>query len=162
MALHSQKDLYSGLMFSIVGGAFAWGALDYEVGHAARMGPGYFPLMLGLILVLLGAAIAIKAFRGVRTDGDPIGAFAWRPLFFILMANVLFGVLLVGLPSIGLPGMGMLVAIFVMTIVASLAGKAFNVKEAALQGLVLAVGSYLVFVVGLNLQFPVLPAFFSH
>jgi hypothetical protein len=159
VALRSQKDFYSGLMFCILGGAFAIGARNYEIGDAARMGPGYFPLMLGGILVLLGALITLKSFSSPSPDGDPIGAFAWRPLTMVLLANVLFGVLLVGLPSIGLPGMGLFVAIFVLTVVASMARQGFSFKEAALQGAVLAVGSYLVFVVGLNLQFPVWPAF---
>lgn len=162
MALNSQKDFFSGLMFCALGGAFALGARNYEIGDAARMGPGYFPLMLGGLLVLLGAAITVKSFSATTSGSDPVGAFAWRPLIFILLANVLFGVLLVGLPSVGLPAMGMFVAIFVLTMVASLARREFSFKEAAIQGVVLAVGSYLVFVVGLNLQFPVWPALFAH
>lgn len=162
MRLSSQKDFFAGLMFCAFGGAFALGARNYEIGSAASMGPGYFPLMLGGLLVVLGAMITLQSFASKAPDGDPVGAFAWRPLFFVLLANVLFGVLLVGLPSVGLPAMGMFVAIFVLTVVASLARKGFRFMEAALQGIVLAVGSYLVFVVGLNLQFPVWPAFFFH
>ena len=62
MAIASQKDFVSGLMFMAVGGSFAWGAVDYEIGEAARMGPGYFPFVLGLILATLLAIGSYLAF----------------------------------------------------------------------------------------------------
>jgi uncharacterized membrane protein YhhN len=158
VALKNSPDFFSGLVFCAVGGAFAWGATGYEVGSAAQMGPGYFPLMLGVLLVILGAAITVKSLVSTPSHRQKMGAWAWRPLLCIVLANVLFGVLLVGLPSLGLPAMGMWVAIVVMTVVASMARKGFSWKEALVQGVVLAVGSYLVFVLGLNLQFPVWPA----
>ena len=159
MDLKNTQDFYAGLLFGVVGGAFAWGATGYDIGSAAEMGPGYFPLLLGLLLVALGVAITASAF-GKQSDGaQTIGPWAWRPLICIVGANLLFGILLVGLPSIGLPAMGMWVAIVVMTVVASMARKGFRWTEALVQGGVLAIGSYLVFVVGLNLQFPVWPAF---
>ena len=162
MTMASQKDFFSGLMFTAVGGAFAWGAGDYDIGSAARMGPGYFPLMLGLLLVLLGMAITLKSFAKSETQAsERLGAFAWRPLIFVLLANVLFGVLLVGLPSIGLPAMGMFVAIIVLTLVASMARKGFSWKEALLLGAGLGLGSYLAFVRVLQLQLPVWPAFIA-
>ena len=61
MKIKSQKDFYFGLMFTVVGVAFAWGASTYNVGTGARMGPGYFPLMLGIVLAILGAVITFKA-----------------------------------------------------------------------------------------------------
>lgn len=159
MALKNSQDFYAGLLFCTVGGAFAWGATAYDVGRAAQMGPGYFPLVLGLLLVALGAVIAAKSFAAPGDAAHSMGAWAWRPLVCIVFANLVFGVLLVGLPSIGLPAMGMWVAIVAMTVVASMARKGFRLAEALLQGVVLAGGSYLVFVVGLKLQFPVWPAF---
>ena len=150
------QDFFAGLLFGVVGGAFAWGATGYEVGRAAQMGPGYFPLMLGCLLALLGMAIMLRSFNGAP---HAVGPWAWRPLLCIVAANLLFGVLLVGLPSIGLPAMGMWVAIVVMTVVASMGRPGFSLKEAVIQGVVLAMGSYLVFVKGLHLQFPVWPAF---
>lgn len=159
MALKNTQDFYAGLLFCAVGGAFAWGATNYDIGSAAEMGPGYFPLVLGMLLVGLGVAITANAFGHPNADARTIGPWAWRPLICIVLANVLFGVLLVGLPSIGLPAMGMWVAIVVMTVVASMGRKGFSWTEALVQGVVLAIGSYLVFVLGLNLQFPVWPAF---
>lgn len=55
--IKSQKDFFSGLMFTLVGAGFAWGATNYNVGTGARMGPGYFPLLLGIFLAVLGAFI---------------------------------------------------------------------------------------------------------
>jgi len=157
--IKSQKDFFSGLLFIVVGGAFAYGATNYSVGTGARMGPGYFPLLLGIILALLGAVVTFKSLVVETPDGDKIGKWAWKPLFFIIAANLLFGVLLGGLPSIGIPAMGMMVAIYGLVVVASLAGHTFNLKEVLILATVLAVMSYLAFVVLLKLQFPVWPSF---
>jgi hypothetical protein len=161
VALASQKDFFSGLMFTAVGGAFAWGAQSYEVGGAARMGPGYFPLMLGVLLVLLGVAITVKSFTSGPPGGDRIGAFAWRPLGFVIGANLAFGALLVGIPSIGFPAFGLIVAIYALVLVASMAQKDFQLKPTLILATILAAGSYSAFVKLLNLQFPVWPAFLT-
>lgn len=162
MALASQKDFVSGLMFMAVGGSFAWGAIDYEIGEAARMGPGYFPFMLGLILVVLGALVTFNAFKSGPPGGDKIGAIAWRPLVFILGANLLFGALLVGVPSLGIPAFGLIVAIFGLVVMAGYAREGAKLKESLILATCLAIGSYLAFVKLLNLQFPVLPWFLAN
>ncbi len=162
MAIASQKDFVSGLMFMAVGGSFAWGAVDYEIGEAARMGPGYFPFVLGLILVGLGALVTVNALRSGPPGGDKIGAIAWRPLVFILGANLLFGALLVGLPSIGLPHFGLIVAIYGLVILAGYARQGCRLRDSLILATLLAIGSYLAFVKLLNLQFPVLPWFLSN
>lgn len=162
MAIASQKDFVSGLMFMTVGGSFAWGAVDYEIGEAARMGPGYFPFVLGLILVGLGALVTVNALRSGPPGGDKIGAIAWRPLVFILGANLLFGALLVGLPSIGFPQFGLIVAIYGLVIMAGYAREGCRLRESLLLATILAIGSYLAFVKLLSLQFPVLPWFLSN
>ncbi len=161
MKIKSQKDFFSGLMFTVVGVAFAWGASTYNIGTGARMGPGYFPLMLGILLALLGSLIMFKALVVETEDGDRIGKLAWKPLLFIIGANVLFGIMLGGLPGIGLPPMGIVVAIYVLTIVASLAGNTFKLKEVLILATILALLSYGAFVKLLNLQFPVWPAFIT-
>lgn len=161
MKIKSQKDFFSGLMFMVVGIAFAWGATTYSVGSGARMGPGYFPLMLGILLALIGSVITFKALVVETESGDKIGKWAWKPLFFILAANFLFGILLGGLPSFGIPAMGMILGIFALVIIASLAGNEFNLKGVLVLSVVLAVGSYLAFVVLLKLQFPVWPSFIT-
>ena len=159
MRIKSQKDFYSGVMFMAVGIAFAWGATTYTIGEGARMGPGYFPLMLGLLLAALGAFVLFESLVVETEDGEPIGAWAWRPLGFIIAANLLFGVLLGGLPSIHVPAMGMIVAIFGLTIVSALASDEFVLKEVLVLSAILAAGSYLAFIVLLKLQFQVWPTF---
>jgi len=159
--IKSQKDFFSGLMFMGIGGAFAWGATTYNVGNGARMGPGYFPLMLGILLALIGAVIMFKAVTVETADGDKIGKWAWKPLFFILASNFAFGILLAGLPSFGIPAMGLIVAIYALTLISGMAGSEFKVKESLILATILAVGSYVAFVWALKLQFPVWPSFIA-
>jgi hypothetical protein len=159
--IKSQKDFYSGLMFLAVGAGFAWGATNYTIGEGARMGPGYFPLMLGIVLAIIGAFVIFESMVVETEDGEKIGKFAWKPLFFIIFANVLFGVMIGGLPAIGFPSMGLIVGIYVLTFVAALAGEEFKFKEVTILATFLAILSYVAFVWLLSLQFPVWPSFLS-
>ena len=161
MNIKSQKDFFSGLMFAVIGGAFAYGATSYTIGTGARMGPGYFPLVLGVMLALLGSAVMFKALVVEPADGEKIGKWAWKPLFYIIAGNLLFGILLGGLPSLKLPAMGLIAAIFGTTIVVSKAGETFDLKEVLVLSTVLSIGSYMAFVVLLKLQFPVWPTFIT-
>ena len=161
MGIKSQKDFFCGLMFVIVGVAFAWGATSYKVGEGARMGPGYFPLLLGVLLAVLGGVITFKAMVIETEDGDKIGSWAWKPLLFIIAGNLLFGLMLGGLPSIKFPSFGLIVAIYVLTVVAAMAGDEFKLKEVLVLATILAVMSYLAFILLLKLQFPVWPAFIT-
>lgn len=160
--IQSQKDFFAGLLYAVVGGAFAIGATGYNLGTAARMGPGYFPLMLGVLLGVIGLYIMFKAVVVKTADGDKIGKWGWRPLFFIITGNLLFGVLLSGLPNLGIPGMGLIAAIYGVTLVVSLAGGGgFRWKESLILATILATVSYLGFIKLLNLQFPVWPSFIT-
>jgi hypothetical protein len=159
--IKSQQDFFAGLMFMVVGIAFAWGATNYNIGEGARMGPGYFPLVLGILLTALGAFIIFESLVVETEDGEPIGKFAWKPLGFVIGANLLFGILLGGLPSIGLPAMGMVVAIYGLTFVSSLAGDEFHFGGVAILATILAIGSYLAFIMLLKLQFQVWPSFIT-
>lgn len=161
MNIKSQKDFFSGLMFMGVGVAFAWGASSYTIGNGARMGPGYFPLALGVLLVVLGGVITFKALVVETFDGDRIGAFAWRPLVFIILANLVFGAMIGGVSAIHLPPLGLIAGIYALTFIARLAGDRFNFKETIVLATILAVMSYLAFIKLLNLQFPVWPAFLT-
>jgi Tripartite tricarboxylate transporter TctB family len=157
--IKSQKDFFSGLMFLIVGLGFAVGAYSYGMGDGARMGPGYFPRLLGIILAILGSVITFKALTVATPDGEKVGKWAWKPLAYVLGANLAFGVLLGGLPSIKLPAMGMIAAIYALTIIASYAGDRVKMKEVLILATILAVGSYLAFIMLLKLQIPVWPTF---
>jgi hypothetical protein len=162
MRIKSQKDFFAGLMFLLVGIAFAWGATNYNIGEGARMGPGYFPLMLGILLALIGLFITFEAMVVETEDGEKIGKFAWKPLFFIIGANVIFGICIGGLPKLGIPAMGLIVGIYALTFTASMAGDEFKAKEVAILATALALLSYLAFIVLLKLQFPVWPTFLTN
>ena len=126
------------------------------------MGPGYFPLVLGILLAAIGAFIMFEALVVETEDGEPIGKFAWKPLVFIIGSNVVFGVLLGGLPSIGHSGAGP----DRRHLCAGLhrqhgRRRAQAAKEVLVLATILAVGSYLAFIVLLKLQFPVWPSFIT-
>lgn len=161
MKIKSQRDFFSGLMFLVVGAGFAWGATNYTIGEGARMGPGYFPLVLGVVLALLGVAGIFSALVFETEDGEPVGSIAWKPLIFIIGANIVFGILLAGVRSWGLPAAGLIVAIYALVIISSMAGPHYSLKNSLILATVLAIGSYLIFVLGLNLQFQVWPAYFT-
>ena len=161
MKIKSQKDFFSGVMFTVVGVAFAWGATTYNVGSGARMGPGYFPLMLGILMAVIGLAIMFSGLTVETEDGEPIGKWAWKQVFYIIGANLAFGVLLGGLPSVGVPAMGMIIAIYALVIIASMAGSEFHLRSVLILATVLAVGSYIAFIWALKLQIQVWPTFIT-
>ncbi|RZL92653.1 MAG: tripartite tricarboxylate transporter TctB family protein [Variovorax sp.] len=161
MKIKSQKDFFAGLMFTTVGIAFGWGATTYSVGTGARMGPGYFPLMLGILLAILGVVVIFTALTIETVDGERVGKIAWRPLGYIIGSNLIFGILLGGLPSIGLPAMGLIAAIYALVLIAGLAGEHYSFKASLILATILAVGSYVAFVVLLKLQFQVWPTFIT-
>ena len=161
MKIKSQRDFFAGLMFAVTGGAFAIGATTYSIGEGARMGPGYFPLMLGLVLAALGAFIIFEALVVETDDGEKVGPWAWQPLVYILGANLAFGVLLGGIAKIGLPSMGLVLAIYALVLISSKAGDEFKLRDVLILATILAVGSYLAFIVLLKLQIQVWPTFIT-
>ena len=161
MRIKSQKDFFAGLMFLLVGLAFAWGAGSYSIGTGARMGPGYFPMVLGVLLAVLGLIVTITALVVETPGGDPVGSIAWKPLVFIIAGNLVFGASIGGLPSIGRPPMGLIFGIFALTFVASNAGDEFKFKEVLILAIILSVFSYGAFIMLLKLQFPVWPTFLT-
>jgi Tripartite tricarboxylate transporter TctB family len=141
MNIKSQKDFFAGLMFLVVGALFAMGATKYNVGTAARMGPGYFPLLLGVLLAVLGAGIIFYSMvhnPAHGKGGDKVGAWAWKPIGFVLGANIVFGMALGGLPSIGLPAFGLVVGIFLLVAIGGLADKS-NQPKAMFRGFFIAI-----------------------
>jgi hypothetical protein len=149
--IKSQKDFASGLMFIVVGIAFAIGALSYSFGSSARPGPAYFPFGLGILLAVLGAMVLFKALTFEVEGGDPIGGIAWKPLGIIVGSVVLFGFLL--------PWLGMFIALPLLVITTALAGDEFHWGEALANATILTAGSWAVFIWGLNLTIPLWPTF---
>jgi hypothetical protein len=161
LSIKSQKDFASGVMFTVTGAAFAWNAAtSYNIGTAAQMGAGYFPLVLSSVLVLLGGFILFFSLVVETPDGGLIGEFAWRPLFAVVGANLSFGVLLGGLPFLACPSAGLVVAIYVLCGLALLADPgAFTVRRWLVLSSVLAAASYLLFIQLLKFTLPVWPEF---
>jgi Tripartite tricarboxylate transporter TctB family len=148
MKLKNPKDFWSGVMFMSIGLAFAIivKVFEYPMGTGARMGPGYFPFVLGIVMTLLGIAIIIES---MATTGGPVAKFAWRPLAFILGAVVIFGLIV--------KFAGMAVSIVILVAVSAFGGHEFKLKEVLIAGVCLAIFSVLVFVYGLKLPFPIWP-----
>jgi hypothetical protein len=151
MKIKSQRDFVSGLMFLVVGVAFAWGATEYSFGSSARPGPGYFPFGLGILLALLGALVLFKALTLESEGGDPIGDIAWRPLLVIVAAVAVFGV--------ALPRLGLICTLPLLITMAALAGKEFQWRDVLISSVVLTLGSWALFIWGLKLTIPVWPLF---
>ncbi|MFA7439255.1 tripartite tricarboxylate transporter TctB family protein [Castellaniella sp.] len=156
--IKSQKDFFSGLLFIVLGAGFGWGALGYRMGTSAHMGPGYFPLLCSILLASIGLILCIKSVT-LRQGGERIGAWRWRPVLYVVLANVLFGVLLGGWPTLGIPAFGLLFATFVLIVVAARAGSEFRWGEALILAAILTAGSWLVFVWGLGMPFLTWPPF---
>jgi hypothetical protein len=153
MKIKSQKDFWAGLMFIVIGLGFAFGALNYSFGTSARPGPGYFPFGLGILLAILGGLTLFEALTIETDNGEPVGKFAWKPLLIIIGSIVLFGLMLQPL--------GMVIALPVLVIVSALAGDEFHWGEAILNAAILTVGSWVVFIWGLNLTIPMWPTIFA-
>ena len=151
MKIKSQKDFWSGLMFVVVGIAFAWGATEYSFGSSARPGPGYFPFGLGVIMAALGGIITFKALVIEVEGGDPIGPWPLKQLFIILGAVILFG--------FAVPTLGLLVALPLLIVVASFASGEFRWLEVVVNSVVLTLLSWGVFIKGLSLTIPIWPSF---
>ena len=142
------KDFASGLMFMGFGIFSMIVAADYPMGTAARMGPGYFPRILGLLLILFGIILALRA---LRLEGGPIEFGSPVPAAIVLGSVVLFGVIV--------PYAGLVVATIVLIVLSSFASSEFRWKEALISGVILAAIAVGGFVWGLGLQFAVWPTF---
>lgn len=151
--IKSQKDFWSGLMFIVTGIVFAVGALNYNFGSSARPGPAYFPFGLGILLAILGTMVLFKAMTIEVEGGEPIGHIAWKPLLIIVAAIVVFG--------ITLPRLGMAVSLPLLIVISSLAGDEFHWKDVLINVVVLTVGSWAIFILGLKLIIPLWPTFIT-
>lgn len=157
--IKNSQDFFTGLLFLLTGLVFAIGARGYALGTADRMGPGYFPMLLGCALALIGIAVAAQALTGEHQPGGRIGSWAWKPLLCIVGASGLFALCLSGVPQIGLPVLGMGIGVYMLVIVASIAASRFDWPSVLGLATVLAVGSWLVFIKALGLLIPMWPWF---
>jgi len=147
--LHDNKDFLAGLLFILIGASAVVFARDYPMGSAMRMGPGYFPTILGGILFLFGVYVMV---RGVRSGAKVKGEWGWKPLALITLSIVLFGFLM--------DRLGMIPALAVMFFVSALAGREFRFKEVLILTVLMSAFAVGVFVYGLKLPFQLFPGYY--
>ncbi|MCS6766463.1 MAG: tripartite tricarboxylate transporter TctB family protein [Candidatus Protistobacter heckmanni] len=152
MQVRSKKDLYSGLMFVVVGLAFSFIARTYSMGTTAKMGPGYFPFWLGILLAILGV-IVLGVAMSPKTAEDEMDKWDVKSVLWITGSVTLFGLLLKPL--------GLILSLIVLVFVSAMASHEFHWKGTVVNAILLVVLAYVAFVWGLGLQFPVWPAFIT-
>ena len=146
MKIKAPQDFWAGLMFLAFGLGFAWAAQNYQMGTSVRMGPAYFPTVLGGLLAILGLVIFVKSFV---TGGPAVARFYLKPLILVLGGVVIFALLLRPL--------GLIIATAALILVSALGGSEFKAKEVVIEILCLIVFALIVFVKGLGLPFTLCP-----
>jgi hypothetical protein len=145
-SIRNPRDFVAGAIFIAIGIATIALGSRYTLGTAARMGPGYFPRILGILLIVLGGILALRA---LRVRGAPLPPFHWRPLVIVLGSVVLFGAIV--------QKVGVALATVILIVTASAASREFRPRESLVVGVALAALAGGVFVVGLQLQLPIWP-----
>jgi hypothetical protein len=139
------KDFLSGVLFIFFGLGTTIVASQYKLGNAMRIGPGTFPIMLGIIVALIGLAIAIRAVRNPHSS-EIITSWDLQPLLFIILAIIAFG-LIIGT-------VGLIPAILAVVVVSHFASRQASLGELACMAVLLCALSIGIFVYGLNLPIP--------
>ena len=153
MRIKNQEDFWAGLMFMAFGAFFAGFGAQLEIGVASRMGPGYFPRALGVIVILLGMIISVGSLSA-RAIANKVEKFSLPPLLLIFGSIVLFGLLLRPL--------GLILSLLILIAVSSFASHEFSWKATLINAAVLIVINLLMFVWGINLQFQIWPSFIGN
>lgn len=148
--IREPRDAISGLLFIVFGVAGGVIAAGYPLGTAMRMGAGYFPLLVSVVLVLLGVVVLLRSLslRVVERDA-PASPFTLRPALFVAAGVLAFALLV--------PALGLLLATLALTLLSGYARRQARLLELAGLGVALAAFGVLVFAWGLGLQLPVLP-----
>lgn len=143
--IRSTKDFWTGIIYLFFGSGAIFLARDYGMGTATKMGPAYFPSILGGLLIIIGFISLIKSF--LRT-GTPIGKFAFKGLALVLVSTVLFGLLV--------RRTGLILALPLLVLISAYASNEFKWGPAILMAVGLAVFCILVFLKGLGIPMPVI------
>lgn len=136
------REVACGAVFLVIAALFCYGTVDLPMGTAVRMGPGYFPLMLGIILAGLGAIIIVKGLGRARS---PFGSIPWRGIFFISLGPVVFG--------LTVREIGLAAAIALVALIATLASARAGWRLAAILTVSLTAFCVVVFSYGLGLPY---------
>jgi len=147
MGIRAPKDFWSGVMFCGFAVVAILAARGYSLGAAGKMGPGYFPLLLGGLLAALGA---ILIARSLVLSGEPVARFHVVPLAIVAAAVCLFGVMIEPL--------GLVLSLAVLTLLSACAGAQFRLLETAALAAALIVFSVGVFVYALGLPLNIWPS----
>jgi hypothetical protein len=145
LGLSNNKDLWAGAMLIATGAATVIIARNYAFGTTLRMGPGYFPTVLGGILILFGLYLVVS---GLRSTDEIQGSWPLRAMIVLPLALVLFGVLMTHA--------GFLPALLVLIFGSALSGPQFRLVEVLLLSAALSVVSVALFVWGLGLPYPLI------
>ncbi len=137
-------DVLVGAMFIGFGLFFAVGALTYEVGTPFAMGPGFFPLTLGSVLVVLGLLIVGSGFAADK-EGI-IGPVPWRGIVLVTLAFLFFG--------LTVRGLGVVPSLFITTLLTAFGSERMGVVNALLIAAGLTAVSVVIFIFGLQLNLP--------
>lgn len=148
LALRNNKDFWAGLVFAGTGATAIFIARSYPYGTTLRMGPGYFPRVLGWILILFGIYVMV---RGLRSNEKIQGNWSVRALIVLPLSMVLFGILM--------ELAGFIPALAVLIFVSAASGREFKFKEVLLLTLSLGVLSVAMFIWGLGLPYPLIKGF---
>ncbi|MET3355462.1 tripartite tricarboxylate transporter TctB family protein [Xanthobacter autotrophicus] len=143
--IRNPKDVLSGILFIVLALLFAWQTQELPMGTAVRMGPGYFPLLLAILLGGLGLVVLVN---GLRFPGEMPSGIAWRALGIITLAVVFFG--------FAVRPLGFLPALAASVFVSALASRKFHVVTALAITAVMVVFAWAVFIKGLGLPLPLL------
>jgi uncharacterized membrane protein len=146
--IRNNKDFWAGVMLIATGVAAVFIARSYPLGSAFRMGPGYFPSVLGGVLALFGLVLLARSFR---SDEQIVGGWSLRALIVLPLSFVLFGVLM--------DRAGFVPALAVLIFGSAAGGREFKFGEVALLTVVLTVLSVGIFIWGLGLPYPLLVGF---
>jgi putative tricarboxylic transport membrane protein len=141
--IRDPKDFWSGVIFVIFGLAAVIIGRDYSMGSAGRMGPAYFPTILGAILTLIGL---IGVVRSMIKSGGPVGRFAVREIVLVMLSVALFGFLV--------RGAGLAISVIVLVMVSGFASIKFKIGPFLAVAVGLAIFAVLVFTKGLGLPMP--------
>ena len=148
LRLYDNKDFWAGAMLIGIGSAAMFSARGYRFGSSLRMGPGFFPMILGGILIAFG--ICIMAV-GLRSKERIEGSLSIRALIMLPLSLVLFG----GLMEYA----GFIPAMVTLVFVAAASGREFRIIEVLLLAVVLTVASTALFIWGLGLPYPLVKGF---
>ena len=139
------KDFWTGLLYIFFGASAIIIGRDYNMGTALRMGPAFFPTILGAVLAVIGAIAVIRSFI---TPGTPIGAVSFKGLVLVTLSVVAFGFLV--------RGAGLVVALPLLVIISAYASTRFQWRSALIMAAGLTIFCALVFVKGLGIPLPII------